>query len=81
MKNIAEPVFIQAFIPKATVKALYKSVLRWLTWLDKAQLCTMLKDPLFERVAGKFRALMDSYRRRIAPKERDAVQNTRDLNA
>lgn len=60
MRNIAEPVFIQAFIPKATVKALYKSVMRWLTWLDKPQLHTMLKDPLFERAAGKFRALIGS---------------------
>lgn len=81
MKNIAEPVFIQALIPKATVETLNKSVLRWLTWLDKSQLHTMLKGPLIERAAGKFRALISSYCRRIATKERDAVQNTRDLNA
>ncbi|MCW0355763.1 hypothetical protein NB716_004557 [Pantoea ananatis] len=41
----------------------------------------MLKGPLIERAAGKFRALIGSYCRRIAPKQRDAVQNTRDLNA
>ena len=35
MKNIAEPVFIQTLIAKASVKTLNNSVLRWLTWLDK----------------------------------------------
>lgn len=79
MKNIAEPVFIQAFTLKATVETLNKSVLRWLTWLDKSQF--MLKGPLIERAAGKFRALIGSFCRRIATKERDAVQNTRDLSA
>jgi hypothetical protein len=34
MDNIAEPVLIQAFIAKATVKTLNKSVLCWLTRLD-----------------------------------------------
>ena len=80
MKNIAEPVFIQVFIPKATVETLNKSVLRWLTWLDKPLLHTMFKGPLIERVAGKFQALIGSYCRRVATKERDTVQNTRDLN-
>lgn len=32
--NIAEPVLIQAFIAKATVKTLNQSVLFWLTRLD-----------------------------------------------
>lgn len=41
----------------------------------------MLKGPLIERAAGKFRALIGFYCRRIATKERDAVQNTRYLNA
>lgn len=81
MKNIAEPVFIQAFIPKATVETLNKSVLRWLTWLNKSQLHTMRKGPLIECAAGKLRALISSFCCRIASKERDAVQNTRDLNA
>lgn len=81
MKNIAGPVFIQAFTLKATVETLNKSVLRWLSWLDKSQFHTMLKGPLFERAAGKFRALIGSFCRRLATKERDAVQNTRDLSA
>lgn len=81
MKNIAEPVFLQTLIAKASVKTLNKSVLRWLTWLDKPSFHTMLKGPLFERAAGKFRALSGSYCRRMAPKQRDAVHNTRDLNA
>ncbi|SXD06989.1 Uncharacterised protein [Klebsiella quasipneumoniae] len=34
MKNFAEPVLIQVFIPKATVETLYKSVLSWLARLD-----------------------------------------------
>lgn len=80
MKNIAEPVFIQAFIPKATVETRNKSVLRWLTWLNKSQLYTLLKGSLIGCAAGKLRALISSYCRRIASKERDAVQNTRDLN-
>lgn len=53
MKNIAEPVFIQAFIPQAVVEALNKSVLRWLT-LDKQHLHTMLKSLLNKRAADKF---------------------------
>jgi len=81
MKNIAEPVFIQAFIPKATVENFKKSVLRWLTWLDKPQLHTMLTGPLIERAAGKLRALIGSCCRRPALRQRDTVQNTRDLNA
>ncbi|SEK72843.1 hypothetical protein SAMN04487787_103282 [Kosakonia sacchari] len=78
--NIAEPVLIQAFIPKATVKTLNKPVLRWLAQLDYAQFHSMLKGPLIERATGKFRALIGSYRRRIATKQRNAVQNTRDLS-
>lgn len=74
MKNVAEPVFIQVFFPKATVDSLNKSVLRWLTWLDKSQLHPMLKGPLIEHAVGKFRALIGSYYRRIATKERDAVR-------
>ena len=40
-----------------------------------------LKSPLIECAAGKLRALIGSYRRRIAAKQRNAVQNTRDLHA
>jgi len=49
--------FIQAFIAKASVKTLNKSVLCRLAGLDKPQLHAMLKGPLIERSAGKFRAL------------------------
>ncbi len=80
VNDIAEPVLIQTFIEKSSVKALNKSVLRWLTWLDKSQLHTMLKGSLIEGAAGKLRALIGSYCRRIAAKQRDAVQNTRDLD-
>lgn len=38
--------FIQAFIPKATVETLNKSVKRWLTRLDKFELHTMFFGPL-----------------------------------
>ena len=69
MTDVTEPVFIQAFIAKASVKTLNKSVLCRLAWLDKSQLHAMLKDPLTERAAGKFRALISSYRRRIAAKQ------------
>ncbi len=41
----------------------------------------MFKGPLIERAAGKFRALIGSYRCRIATKLRNAVQNTCHLNA
>lgn len=34
MNDIAEPVLIQIFIAKASVKALNKPVLRGLAWLD-----------------------------------------------
>lgn len=40
----------------------------------------MLKGPLIKRATGNFRALIGSYRRRIATEDRDAVQNTHDLN-
>jgi hypothetical protein len=75
MADVAEPVFIQAFIAKAPVKTLNKSVLCRLAGLNKPQLHAMLKGPLVERVAGKLRALIGSYRRRIAAKQRNAVQN------
>lgn len=81
MKNIAEPVLTQAFIPKATVETLNKSVLSWLIRLDYAQLNTMFRGSLIQRATVKFRALNGSYRRRISTKQRNAVQNTRDLNA
>lgn len=68
MKNIAEPVFIQTLIAKASVLILDKSVLRWLTWLNKPSFSTMLKGPLSECPAGKFRALIGSDCRQIAPK-------------
>jgi hypothetical protein len=62
MKNIAESVLIQTFIPKAAIETLNKSILRWLTRLDKSQLYTMLKSLFIECTAGKFRALIGSYR-------------------
>ena len=68
VNNIAEPVLIQTFIAKATIKTPNKSVLRWLSRLDLAQLDTMFKGPLIKRATGKFRALIGSYRRRIATK-------------
>ena len=77
----AEPVLIQTFIAKSTVKALNKSVLHWLNLLDKPSFHTMLKSPLFQRAAVKFRPLVRSYRRRITSKQRNVVQNTLDLNA
>ena len=80
MTDVAEPVFIQAFIAKASVKTLNKSVLCRLAGLDKSQCHSMLKGPLIERAAGKLRALIGSYRSRPATKERDTVQKTRDLH-
>jgi len=71
-------VLIQAFIAKASVKTINKSVLGR---LDKPQLYAMLEGPLIQYAAGKFRPLIGSYRRRIAAKQRNAVQNTRDLHA
>lgn len=76
---IAELVFVQAFISESSVKILDRSVLGRLVWLDKAQLHAMLKGRLLQCAAGKFRPQISSYRRRIVTKQRDAVQNTRDL--
>lgn len=36
---------------------------------------------MIQRAAGKHRPLIRSYRRRIAPKQCNAVQNTHNLNA
>jgi hypothetical protein len=77
MTDVAEPVFIQTFIAKASVKTLNKSVLCRLAGLDKSQLHSMLKGPLIERAAGKLLALIGSYRSRIAAKQRIAVQRIR----
>ena len=41
----------------------------------------MFKGSLIERVTSKFRALIGSYRRRIATKQRNGVQNVCHLNA
>jgi predicted GNAT superfamily acetyltransferase len=68
MTDVTKPVFIQAFIVKVSVKTLNKSVLCRLSWLDKSQLHAVLKSPLTERAAGKFRALISYYRSRIAAK-------------
>lgn len=81
MIYVAEPVFIQGFIAKASVKTLNKSVLCWLAGLVKLELYAMLKGPLIEHAAGKLRALIGSYPSRIAAKQRNALQNTRDLHA
>ena len=82
MTDVTEPVFIQTLIAKAPpVRTLNKSVLCRLAGLDKPQLHAMLKGPLIERAAGKFRALISSYCRRTAPKQRNAVRNTRDLKS
>jgi hypothetical protein len=80
MKNIAETVLILAFIPKATVQTLNKSVLCRFTGLNKPQRHAMLKGPLVRGSTGKLRTLIGSYRRRIYTKQRNAVQNPRDLN-
>ena len=81
VNDIAEPVLIQTFIAKPSVKTLNKSVLCRLAGLDKTQLHAMLKGPLIQCTAGELRPLVSSYRRGIAPKQCNAVQNTRDLNA
>jgi len=62
MTDVIEPVFIQAFIAKESVKTLNKSVLSRLAGLDKSQRHAMLKGPLIERAAGKIRPLIGSYR-------------------
>ena len=79
--NIAEPVLVQALISESSVKSLNKSVLSQLARLDQTQFHAMLKGSLIQCAAGKFRSLIGSYRSRIAAKQRDTVQNTRDLYA
>lgn len=73
MTDVTEPVFIQAFIAKASVKTLNKSVLCRLARLDKPQLHAMLISPLVKSSAGKLRSLVRYYRSRIAAKQRNAV--------
>lgn len=81
MTDIAEPVFIQAFITKESIETLNKSILCRLARLDKTQFHAMLISPLVKRSTGKLRPLVSSYRSRIAAKQCNSVQNTRDLNA
>ncbi|TDY76017.1 UNVERIFIED_ORG: hypothetical protein C7429_11365 [Pantoea allii] len=81
MKNIAESVLIQTFIPKAAIETLNKSILCRFTGLNKPQLHAMLKGTLVKCSAGKLRPLVSSYRSRIAAKQRNTVQNMRDLHA
>lgn len=81
VNNIAEPMLIQVFIAKAAIKTLYKPVLCRLTGLDKPQLHAMHISPLIKGFTGKLRPLASYFRRRIAAKQRNAVQNTRNLNA
>ncbi len=57
MTEVTEPVFIQTFIAKASIKTLNKSVLYRLAGLDKPKLHAMLKGPLIECAADKFRVL------------------------
>lgn len=81
MNNIVKIVLIQAFIAKATIKTLDNAILCRLARLNKPQLNIMLKGQLIQRTTGKLRPLICSYRRRIATKQRNAVQNARYLNA
>ena len=81
MNHIAEPVLIEALISESSIKTLNKSVLSRLARLDKTQFHAMLKGPLVQCAAGKFRSLIGSYRCWIAAKQRDTVENTRDLYA
>lgn len=79
--NIAEPVIFQAYLSKSSVKTLNKSVLSRIARLDKTQLHTVLIGLLIQSSAGGFQPLIGSDRRQIATKQRDTVQNTRDLYA
>lgn len=81
MNKIAERVLVQALISKSPVKTLNRSVLSRFVWLDKTQFNAMLKSPLIKRAAGEFRPLISSYRSWIALRERNTVQDTRDMNA
>ena len=62
MADVAKAEFIQAFIAKAPVKTLNKSVLYRFTGLNKPQLHAMLKGPFIKRSKGKLRYLVRSYR-------------------
>lgn len=77
MNDVAQLVLVQACITKVSVKALNKSVLCWFVRLNKPKFYVMFKGPL----AGKSRSLNGSYRRWIATKQCNAVQNTRELHA
>ncbi len=60
MNNIVEPVLIQAFIAKATIKILNKPVLCRLARLDQPQFHSMFKSPLIQCATGKLRSLLIS---------------------
>ncbi|KOC90000.1 hypothetical protein NG42_11040 [Winslowiella iniecta] len=77
MNSIAELVLIQRIIVKEAIKTLYESVLSRLARLDKTQLHAMLISPLVKRFAS---SQIDSSRSRIATKQLNVVQNTRELN-
>jgi len=78
MIDVAEPVFIQAFIAKASVKTLNKSVLCRLDGQDKSQLHSMLKGPLIERAAVHHSSLIYVKRNILAstlsPTDDEAVE-------
>jgi hypothetical protein len=80
MNDIAEPVLIQAFIAKRPLKLSINPFCVGLPgWISRSS--THAQKPT-DRVRGrKLRPLIGSYRRRIAAKQCNAVQNTRDLNA
>ncbi|KIS42815.1 hypothetical protein LG58_407 [Kosakonia radicincitans YD4] len=65
MNNIVEPVLIQAFIAKTTIKTLDKAILCQLARLNKPQLNIMFKGPLLQRTAGKLRSLICSSEKRF----------------
>lgn len=81
MTDVAEPMLIQAFIAKASVKTLNKSVLYQLAGLDKPQRHSMLISLLIKCSAGKLRHLVSSCRSRIAVKQHNATHNTSGLHA
>lgn len=76
MNNIADPVLFQGSYRHHPLKFLIN-----LARLDKTQLHALLKGLSFQSSAGGFQPLISSDRHQITTKQRDTVQNTRDLYA
>src|SRR5512139_3352955 len=76
-----EPVLVEALVAELAVEALDVAVLHGFARLDEQMPDVMLDRPGDESPAGELRPVVGSYRGRVAPEDRGAVEQSSDVLA